>query len=126
MTAAYVDTSCLVAVAFSEPGHEALAERLATIDRLHSSNLAEAELCAALFGRGAVDDGSITRRVSWVLPDRSLGPEIQTVLAAGYLRGADLWHLACALYLSLDPRELVFLTMDHQQAAVADAMGFPG
>lgn len=126
MTVAYVDTSCLVAVAFAEPGHEGLAARLAMIDRLHSSNLTEAELCAALSRKGAVDDGSVTRRISWVLPDRSLGPEIRSVLAAGYLRGADLWHLACALYLSPDPRELLFVTVDQQQAAVAAAMGFAG
>jgi hypothetical protein len=29
-----------------------------------------------------------------------------------------------ALYLSPDPRELVFLTIDRQQARVADALGF--
>jgi predicted nucleic acid-binding protein len=124
VTVAYVDTSCLVAVAFAEPGHEMLAARLATLDRLHTSSLTEAELCAALSRKGAVDDGSLTGRIAWVLPDRSLGPEIRSVLAAGYLHGADLWHLACALYLSPDPGELAFVTVDHDQAAVAAALGF--
>ncbi len=126
MTAAYVDSSVLVTIAFAQAGHAALAERLAGIDELYSANLLEAEVCAALHREGVADDGSITRRFSWVLPQRPLGPEIRSVLTAGYARGADLWHLACALYLSPDPRELPFLTFDERQAHVAAAIGFPG
>jgi len=84
----------------------------------------EAELRAALSREGVADDGSILGRLSWLLPDRPLSAEIGAVLAAGYLRGADLWHLACALYLSPDPRELAFVTLDQQQGAVAAALGF--
>jgi hypothetical protein len=58
-------------------------------------------------------------------PDRTLTAEIETVLDAGPVRGADAWHLACALYLSPAPRELAFLTMDRQQARVAEALGLP-
>ena len=57
-------------------------------------------------------------------PDRALTVEIEAVLDAAHLRGAEAWHLACALYLSPDPRELAFLTMDRQQARVAAALGF--
>jgi len=84
----------------------------------------EAELRAALSREGVADDGSILGRLSWLLPDRPLSAEIGAVLAAGYLRGADLWHLACALYLSPDPREVAFVTLDQQQGAVAAALGF--
>lgn len=126
MNVGYVDPSCLVAVAFAEPGYEALVARLEGLDQLYSSNLLEAELRAAFQREGVDADGGLLGRLSWVLPDRALSPEIGTVLAAGYLRGADLWHLACALYLSPDPRELAFLTVDRQQGAVAAAMGFPG
>jgi predicted nucleic acid-binding protein len=120
----YVDSSCLVAVGFGEPGYEATVARLDAFDLIVSSNLLEAELRAALSREGVADDGSILRRLSWLLPDRPLSAEIGAVLAAGYLRGADLWHLACALYLSPDPRELAFVTLDRHQAAVATAVGF--
>jgi uncharacterized protein with PIN domain len=122
----YVDSSCLVAVAFAEPGHEALIARLEGLDQLYSSNLLEAELRAAFHREGVDADSGLPARLSWVLPDRPLSAEIRAVLEAGHLRGADLWHLACALYLSPDPRELAFLTVDRQQAAVAATMGFPG
>ena len=35
-----------------------------------------------------------------MLPDRPLTHECTKALTAGYLRGADLWHVACALYLA--------------------------
>ena len=43
--------------------------------------------------------------VDLVLPDRSLEPEVLEVLQHGRLRGADLWHLACALYVAGDARK---------------------
>jgi hypothetical protein len=116
----------LVAVAFGEPGYEALVARLESFDQLYSSNLLEAEVRAAFQREGVAVDGTLLERLSWVLPDRALSVEIGTVLEAGYLRGADLWHVACALFLSADPRELAFLTVDEQQAAVAATIGFPG
>jgi hypothetical protein len=61
-----------------------------------------------------------------VLPDRPLGGEIGVVLSAGYLRGADLWHLASALYLAGNPRNLPFITLDERQEVVARKLGFPG
>jgi predicted nucleic acid-binding protein len=126
MTFAFVDTSCLVAVAFAEPGSEALAERLESIDHLFASNLLEAELQAALRREEVRDDESLLAGLSWVLPDRPLTSEIAAVLDAGQLRGADAWHLACALYLSPRPQELEFLTLDGRQAAVAGTLGFAG
>ena len=126
MTVAYVDASCLVAVAFGEPGFEAVVDRLDGVDQLVSSNLLEAEVRAALEREEVPADGRLFDRLSWVLPDRPLTAEIQAVLEAGYLRGADLWHVACALYLSPVPSELVFLTEDRQQSAVVAALGFAG
>lgn len=125
MSAAYLDTSCLVAVAFGEPGHEALTAQLDRLDQLFSSNLLEAELRAVLRREGVEEGESLMDGLSWVLPDRPLTPEIEAVLGAGSVRGADAWHLACALYLSPDPGELEFLTLDRRQATVARALGFP-
>lgn len=124
MTVGYVDTSVLAAIAFAEPGHQELIDRLEALDRVCSSNLLEAELLAAFQRENVAEEGAIFRRIAWVLPDRPLSPEIQAVLATGHLRGADLWHLACALYLSPDPRELAFLSLDRAQAEVAAGLGF--
>ena len=52
-----------------------------------------------------------------------LSREIHEVLAAGYLRGADCWHVAVALNYSPD-RDLTFLTLDKAQRAVAAKLGF--
>jgi uncharacterized protein with PIN domain len=119
-----VDTSCLVAIAFAEPGYKAVASRLDRFDQLFASNLLEAELRAAFRREKVTVDHALLRSLSWICPDRPLTAEIETVLDAGQVRGADAWHLACALYLSPDPAELAFLSMDRQQARVAEALGF--
>lgn len=45
------------------------------------------------------------------------------MLEAGYLRGADLWHVSCALYLHNAIGELDFLTLDTTQQDVAAKTG---
>lgn len=117
--------SCVVAVALEEPGYRAVAARLDELEACYASNLLEAELRAALQREQVAYDADLTARLSWVLPDRPLTSEIGDVLEAGDVRRADAWHLACALYLSPDPAELQFLTLDRRQAKVAVAMGFP-
>jgi hypothetical protein len=92
---------------------------------LFASNLLEAELRAALMRESVTDEPTLLRAVSWIVPDRPLGAEIARVLEAGYVRGADCWHLATALYLTDDPPALSFLTLDERQAAVASQLGFP-
>jgi predicted nucleic acid-binding protein len=127
VSVAYVDTSCLVAIAFGEPGAETVAERLEGYDHRVSSNLLEAELRSAL-AREEVDESPdpLLASLGWLLPDRPLGAEYATALAAGYLRGADLWHVACALYLRSFVPGLAFVTLDGRQRSVADTLGFPG
>jgi len=124
MRVAYMDTSCLVSLLFGEKGGTALGRRLQSVDRLIASNLLEAEL-QSVFRREDVEfDHRLLPRLEWVIPDRPLGPEIERVLRAGYVRGADCWHLATALYVSDDPSDLVFLTLDDRQRGVAKALGF--
>ncbi|MGH7673762.1 MAG: PIN domain-containing protein [Gemmatimonadales bacterium] len=125
MRQAYVDTSCLVAVALGERGATALARRLARCDTLVSSNLLEAELRATLIREGIDADTQLLTWVDWVFPERALTPEIGRTLAAGHLRGADLWHVACALYVSQNPADLPFITLDTRQRVVARRLGFP-
>jgi predicted nucleic acid-binding protein len=124
VTVAYVDSSCVVAVALGERGATALARRLAAFDELVSSNLLESEVRAVLSREGVNTDVPLLSALSWVLPDRPLHDEIIRVLDAGYVGGADCWHLACALYLAEDPGAVAFLTLDARQAKVAGALGF--
>ncbi len=124
MKVGYVDTSCLVAIALGERGGRGIGRRLQTFDELVSANLLEAELRAAFRREGVEGLPEASAGVSWIVPDRPLNPEISRVLAAGYVRGADCWHLAAALYLAEDPSELTFLTLDARQREVAVALGF--
>ncbi len=62
--------------------------------------------------------------LAWATPDRALTAEIDTVLAAGYVRGAVCWHLATALYFAPEPEDISFVTLDTRQARVASALGF--
>ncbi len=124
MSVAYVDTSALVAVAFDERGAAACSRKLDTFSRLVSSNLLEAELRAVFAREKHRFTPSIVSGIEWVLPDRPLTHEFETVLNAGYLRGADLWHVATALYVTPEPGEISFITLDRRQRNVAMALGF--
>lgn len=124
MSFAYVDTSVLVAIAFEERDGQRMARRLAAFSGLLASNLLEAELRAACARENCAFADALLTDLKWVFPDRSLGPELGEILAAGYLRGADLWHLACALYVTPAPGEMSFLTLDRRQRLVARALGF--
>lgn len=126
MKLAYVDTSCLVAIAFAEPGARKVAGRLGRLDRLFSSNLLEAELRSALAREGVSGDAAqdLVTGITWVYPNRPLTQEFDRIITLGYLRGADLWHLACALFLAPDGRDLAFMTLDQSQQRVARRLGF--
>ncbi len=125
MKLAYVDSSAIVAIAFDEPGATTMADRLAGYDVLFSSPLLEAELLSALCREQLeADPSTLLDAVSWVVPGRRLTEELQRVYQSGYVRGADAWHLACAVFLAPAPRELDFVTLDLRQRAAAQALGF--
>ncbi|MFH1573865.1 MAG: PIN domain-containing protein [Acidobacteriota bacterium] len=125
MKLAYVDTSYLVAIAFGEPGAGDLAARMKGFDGLFSSNLLEAEFRSALLREQVCDPGRhFLSWLTWIFPDRPLTREIDRIAAVGYLRGADLWHLANALFLAPRGRELTFLTADRRQAEIAKKLDF--
>jgi hypothetical protein len=121
---AYVDTSCLVAIAFDEPGGRKVSGRLGRFDRLVSSNLLEVELRSALAREGLFDAGPLLVGITWIYPNRPLTREFDRIIASGHLRGADLWHLACALFLAPDGKDVSFLTLDRRQEEVATRLGF--
>jgi len=120
-----VDTSCLVAVALNEPHGRETAASLAGFDRLVASNLLEAEFRSALARERVPGDcAPLLSGISWVLPDRPLTTEFREVLGLGRVKGADLWHLACALFLKRRLAGLSFLTLDRKQREFAAALGF--
>ena len=123
MSAAYVDTSAVVAIAFGEPRCRGLSGLPAGVDRIISSILLEAELRSAFAREGIGFSPLLVSRIDWVFPERPLTDELTTVLDAGYLRGADLWHVATALYVAVDPGEMFFVTLDGRQREVARTLG---
>lgn len=124
MKVGYVDTSCLVALALGEPAGAKLQRRLSGFDALHASNLLEAELNSVMLRERSASTPALFKGISWVTPDRPLHAEIHRVLTAGYVRGADCWHLASALYLADEPGNISFLTLDTRQLTVARKLGF--
>ena len=126
MSVAYVDSSAVVALAFGEDGAAALAELLAGHSRLVSSNLLEAELRAACNREGQPVPGRLLDRIAWIHADRPLTEEIEAALAVGHPHGADLWHVATALYAAPEAGAISFVTLDRRQALVAAGLGFRG
>ncbi|MCB1034122.1 MAG: PIN domain-containing protein [Acidobacteria bacterium] len=125
MGIAYVDTSCVAAIVFGEPGSVELAAELDGLDELRSSNLLEAELRAACKREGKKKNLDLyLAQVAWIYPTRPLRKEFERLTEAGYIRGADLWHLACALYLDPKADELAFASLDRQQRDLARRVGF--
>lgn len=122
--AAYVDSSCIVAIAMREAGARQIATRLNSFSAVLSNPLLDAEVRSACVRENislSIIELSI---VKFVRVRRPISAEIDRVLAAGYLRGADCLHVATALYLSPDPKQLTFLTLDDKQRAVAKKLGF--
>jgi PIN domain nuclease of toxin-antitoxin system len=123
MNVVYVDTSAVLAVLFGEATASRVQAQLNESDVVLSSNLLEAELRAAFQREKLEFDEAVLGSITWLLPQRALSAEISTVLAAGYLRGADLWHVACALYADDGGGGIGFVTMDARQEAVALRVG---
>ena len=124
MSSAYVDTSVIVAVAFNEPGGNEIVERLNSFTILMSSNLLESEVRSAYVRENRRFDEDVLSDIEWIIPLHPLSRELNTASQAGYLRGADLWHVATALYMFRNPSEVTFLTLDRRQGEVAAALGF--
>ena len=125
MSAVYVDTSVLAGIAFGEPVAERFALALNRFDRVLSSNLLEAEMRTVFQREDEAFKDDFAAGIDWIFPARPLSAEFARALSAGYLRGADLWHVATALYVSPQPKNLTFATLDAVQARVASTLGFP-
>jgi len=124
MKAAYIDTSLLIGLKFQ-------GLPLATARRIERYELFSGELLIAeilAFGtRESIPEDQLwgaLNGLTWVIPEGSLVSELSRVAHAGYACGADLWHLACACYLSPIPGDLAFLTLDERQRELASRIGF--
>jgi hypothetical protein len=63
--------------------------------------------------------------VSLIATSGSLVAECTQVLELGYLRGAELWHLATAVFVAGSHRdELLFISLDDRQRGQAKKLGF--
>jgi predicted nucleic acid-binding protein len=128
LSSAYVDSSFLVAILLGEPRSRLLEATLGRFDDPLAGDLLVAEVLATAAREGLPRELVVPalERIDLVLPDRSLEPEMTQVLGLGRLRGADLWHLACALYVAGPDREAVaFLSRDAPQRQLARRLGFP-
>jgi hypothetical protein len=125
---AYVDSSCMISIALGEPYHRELSSRLSHLEGLFSSNLLEADLRAAVAREGEKAGGvkDIVAWMNWVHPYRPLTPEFQRVLEVGLLKGSDLWHVACALFMRRKFPDIRFITTDGRQGEIARSLGFRG
>lgn len=119
---AYVDSSLVVACIFEEPEAAAAEAAMSAYDRLVASDLLAAELLASARREDLALPLERLAVFDWLLPQRPLHREFNRVLDVGFLRGADLWHVACASYL-MDREELDFLTLDRAQGRIACSIG---
>ena len=124
MSTAYVDTSAIIAVEFNEPGGPEVLERLNDFTILMSSNLLEAEARSVYKRDGRPFTEDALSNIEWIIPESPLSAELGIASQVGYLRGADLWHVATALYMFDEPSEVTFLTLDRRQRGVAAGLGF--
>jgi len=112
VSVAYLDSSFLLAILFGDERATTLSRILEGFDDLVSSDLLVAECLSATVREGADPDAVILA--------------LREVLARGHLRGADLWHVACALFVAPTDRSgLAFLSRDRAQRTVAGRLGFP-
>ncbi len=124
MNAAYVDSSILVAIVLQERGWADLERRLAGFEHRVSANLLEAELRSAMSREGLPEEKVPDLAwMEWIQPTRPLTPEFQRVLSTGHQKGADLWHLACALFAS-PTGGITFISLDERQRQAAIKLGF--
>ena len=122
---AYIDTSLLIRIRFEDAARRE-ANRIENYDRLFAGELLIAETLA-FAKREKLAPGAFLeaiKGISWIIPDRSLADELKSIADLGYLRGADLWHVACACYLAPNPKGIAFLTRDARQREVAERIGF--
>lgn len=128
MDICYIDTSVLVALLFDESGADSAREFLKSSKRRISHHLIESEIFSVFHRQGSEYDAAISalNAIEVVYPNVSLRDySVEIARRYSYLRGADLLHVSCALWLSSKrPESFGFLTLDKKQNSVARDIGF--
>ena len=124
MSYAYVDTSILLSLAFDETTAHKTQQRLNAFDAVYASRFLEAEYLSAFKRESKAPVRRLLDPIQWVDATAPMRLEFSRVLDAGYVRGADCWHLATALHAASDPAGWTFLTHDMRQRDVAKTLGF--
>lgn len=122
----YVDTSVVIGVYFREKEYQRMRTTLSEAADVLSSSLLVAEM-ASTFKREEIDMVFLepcVQSISIYYPNASLLPYYKKILTQGYCRGANLFHLACAMQLDPEVKELSFATHDSQQKKLAEKLGF--
>ena len=120
MKTIYVDTSVIAGILLENPGHEKYQNSIQNEDRIVSSALLEAELCSVA-AREKISPKELEKfliGIELIHTTRSLLKEYRRILTSGYVKGADAFHIATALYLDPELKELKFLTADSRQKEV--------
>lgn len=124
---AYVDTSIIVAILLKEPDYKDHLEILDGYETIVSSNLLEAELFSTVKREKLAFDLAVNylENISILFPTEKFQTYFQQILNISYLRGADLFHLATALWFAGEKRkDLTFISLDEKQYLVAKRLGF--
>lgn len=126
MKIAYLDASVCVGILFGEDKNLKWQRFLNRQEEIVSSALMEPEVfSAAAREKVSLEKAEILLDcVSLIYPDRGLRKEYHRLFSSGYVRGASACHLATALYLDPEAKNLVFVTADNQQKALAKQLGF--
>lgn len=125
MKIGYIDTSVLVAMAFDDAGGAFIGRSVKTFDRLYSSTLLEAEFFSATNQENKLKDATrFIKPVRFCYPDTNLTQQLKQVLSHGQCDGSAAHHLACALYLFPNAKDVFFLSLHPNQSAVAAKLGF--
>ena len=122
----YFDTSALLSAALKQGPFKEISKILASESEILSSALIESETLATFKRENLESKIALPwlERISIVFTERSLTRELMQVFESGYCRGADAHHIATALYLDPEAKDLIFVTLDDNQKKVANAAGF--
>lgn len=127
MKIAYIDSSYFIAVIFGENNSTQYSKFISRFDNVVSSVLLEAEVLSTAKREQLPlqEVENLLSVVRFLHIEGSLRPYLRKVFECGYLRGADAFHVASALWCSeARTTDMHFLTLDKNQASIADILGF--
>jgi predicted nucleic acid-binding protein len=121
----YIDASAIAGLLMGEPSAQALLAKVDANSLRYSSPLLEAEVLSVAKREniGFESVAEFLDRIVYV-QTQSLRTQLEEVLEVGYLREADAYHLATAVFLDSKRDNLVFVSLDQNQKKLAGRMGF--